>query len=139
MSNLRPKRFPIPAVHRTPGRRTKNSLGRGDLEADDGLAHLPLRSTQEVRDASTRGRGDEYDRGRAGALTTPRTEESKVTSQRRRSSAALRTTGREPERPRRAAIADMSMAAGESGGTGAVETGIGEEEEVWALLEGREG
>ena len=32
-------------------------------------------------------------------------------SQRRRSSAALRTTGRDPERPRRAAIADMSMAA----------------------------
>ena len=42
----------------------------------------------------------------------PRTEESKLMSQRRRSSAALRTTGRDPERPRRAAIADMSMAAG---------------------------
>jgi hypothetical protein len=59
-------------------------------------------------------------KGRRGLLTMPRTEESKLMSQRRRSSAALRTTGREPDRPRRAAIADMSMAAGGSlAGTGA--------------------
>jgi hypothetical protein len=44
-----------------------------------------------------------------GTLTMPRTEESKLTSQSRRSSPALRMTGRDPERPRRAAIADMSI------------------------------
>lgn len=70
-------------------------------------------------------------------LTMPRTEESKVTSQRRRSSAALPTTGREPERPRREAIDDMSMAAAAAAGGS---MGIGAEREaVWAFGAGENG
>ncbi|CAM0948882.1 unnamed protein product [Alopecurus aequalis] len=81
-----------------------------DLEADDGLAHLTIRGTN-IRDTHKRERGRVREKGGRWSLTMPRTEESKVMSQRRRSSAALRTTGRDPERPRRVAIADMSMAA----------------------------
>lgn len=60
-----------------------------------------------------------------------------MTSQRRRSSAALRTTGREPERPRREAIDDMSMAAAAAAGGS---MGIGAEREaVWAFGAGENG
>lgn len=62
-----------------------------------------------------------------------------MTSQRRRSSEALRTTGREPERPRREAIEDMSMAAAAAAAAGG-SMGIGAEREaVWAFGAGENG
>lgn len=73
-----------------------------------------------------------------GQLTMPRTEESKLTSQRRRSSPALRMTGRDPERPRFAAIDDMSMAAGASEGRGSVlGLGNGSGRRIWAFWRGQ--
>jgi hypothetical protein len=46
-------------------------------------------------------------------------------------------TGRDPERPRRAAIADMSMAAGASEGSGSVlGVGTGSGRQIWAFWRG---
>jgi hypothetical protein len=117
----------------------RDSLGRSDLQADDGLADLALQKHTGQRHVRAAEEEREFgeDGGQSGPLTMPRTEESKLTSQRRRSSPALRMTGRDPERPRRAAIADMSMAAGASEGSGSVlgvETGSGRQ--IWAFWRG---
>ena len=82
-----------------------------------------VRAAEEEREIGEEG-------GQSGPLTMPRTEELKLTSQRRRSSPALRMTGRDPERPRRAAIADMSMTAGASEGRGSV-LGMGTGRKRW--------